>query len=156
VRDELDLHPDSVDDPVASLEVAVEADLRGGGLGGRHGRPFEVRLPEQRATTPLYMRFRGPSIGNVTEALSAAGELQFVGLAEALELCLLLRDKAPERFPRAALRWHGRLCREAGDVSLAVGQAVLAVLAAPDGRARGVTFHPADRVVYDCQVNRGL
>jgi hypothetical protein len=30
---------------------------------------------------------------NVTEALSAAGELQFVGLAEALELTLLLADE---------------------------------------------------------------
>jgi hypothetical protein len=54
-------------------------------------------------------------------------ELQHVGLAEALELCLLLRDKAPERFARAALRWHGRLCREV-DVSLEEAQAVLAAL----------------------------
>jgi hypothetical protein len=61
----------------------------------------------------VYMRFRRAlDRGNVTEALSAASELPHVGLAEALELCLLLRDKAPERFPRAALRWHGRLCRE--------------------------------------------
>jgi hypothetical protein len=45
--------------------------------------------------------------GNVTDALSAASELQHVSLAEALELCLVLRDKAPERYPRAALRWHG-------------------------------------------------
>ena len=33
--------------------------------------------------------------------------------------------KAPERYPRAALRWHGRLCREV-DVSLEEAQAVLA------------------------------
>jgi len=44
------------------------------------------------------MRFRRPlDRGNVTEALSTASELPRVGLAEALELCLLLRDKAPER-----------------------------------------------------------
>jgi hypothetical protein len=49
---------------------------------------------------------------NVTEALSAAGELQHVGLAEALELCLLLCDRDPARFTRAAVRWHGRYCRE--------------------------------------------
>jgi hypothetical protein len=37
------------------------------------------------------MRFRRAlDGGNVTEALSAASELQFVGLAEALELTLLL------------------------------------------------------------------
>ena len=74
------------------------------------------------------MRFRrGLDRGNVTEALSAASELEHVGLAEALELCLLLRDKAPERFPRAALRWHGRLCREV-DVTLEEARAVLAAL----------------------------
>jgi hypothetical protein len=44
---------------------------------------------------------------NVTEAHSATSELEHVGLAEALELCILLRDKEPERYPRAALRWHG-------------------------------------------------
>jgi hypothetical protein len=65
--------------------------------------------------------------GNLTEALSAASELQHVGLSEARELCLLLRDTAPERFARAALRWHGRLCREV-DVSLEEAQAVLAAL----------------------------
>jgi hypothetical protein len=60
-----------------------------------------------------YVRFcRALDRGNVTAALSAAAELQHVGLTEALELCLLLRDKTPERYPRAALRWHGRLCRE--------------------------------------------
>jgi hypothetical protein len=65
--------------------------------------------------------------GNLTEALSSASELEHVGLAEALELCLLLRDKAPERYPRAALRWHGRLCREV-NVSLEEAQAILAAL----------------------------
>jgi hypothetical protein len=40
------------------------------------------------------MRFRRAfDRGNVTEALSSASELR-VGLAEALELCLLLRDEA--------------------------------------------------------------
>ena len=75
-----------------------------------------------------YHRFRRAlDRRNVTEALSSASELEHVGLAEALELCLLLRDKAPERYPRAALRWHGRLCREV-DVSLEEAQATLAAL----------------------------
>jgi hypothetical protein len=74
------------------------------------------------------MRFRRAlDRGNVTEALASASELEHVGLNEALALCLLLRDKAPERFPRAALRWHARLCREV-DVSLEEAQAVLAAL----------------------------
>jgi hypothetical protein len=66
--------------------------------------------------------------GNLTEALSAASELEHVGLTEALELCPLLADKAPERFGRCALRWHGRFCRDV-DVSLEEAQAVLAALA---------------------------
>jgi hypothetical protein len=45
-----------------------------------------------------YVRFRRAlDRGNVTEALSAGAELDHVGLNEALELCLLLRDKAPDR-----------------------------------------------------------
>jgi hypothetical protein len=55
------------------------------------------------------MRFRRAiDRGNVTEALSAASELQFVALAEALELTLLLADKEPEKYERAAARWHMR------------------------------------------------
>ena len=50
--------------------------------------------------------------GNLTEALSAASEMEHVGLVEALELCLLLCDQAPEKYGRAALRWHGGYCRE--------------------------------------------
>jgi hypothetical protein len=88
-----------------------------------------------------YHRFRRAlDRGNVTEALSAGSELQHIGLAEALELCLLLRDKAPERYPRAALRWHGRLCREV-DVSFEEAQAILAALVVHGRRAereRGV------------------
>ena len=51
-----------------------------------------------------YGRFRRSlDTGSVTEALSTASELQQVGLTEALELCLLLRDKAPQKFlPRRA------------------------------------------------------
>jgi hypothetical protein len=74
------------------------------------------------------MRFRRAlDRRNVTEALSAGSELEHIGLTEALELCLLLRDKAPEKFPRAALRWHGRLCRGV-DVTLEEAQAVLSAL----------------------------
>jgi hypothetical protein len=75
------------------------------------------------------MRFRrAVDRGNVTEALSSASELEHIGLAEALELCLLLADKEPQRFSRAAVRWHGRFCREA-NVGLEEAQAVLAALA---------------------------
>jgi hypothetical protein len=83
------------------------------------------------------MRFRRAlDRRNVTEALSSASELEHVGLVEALELCLLLRDKEPARYPRAALRWHGRLCREA-DLALEEAQAVLAALALLAGDRKG-------------------
>jgi hypothetical protein len=53
------------------------------------------------------MRFRRAlDRGNVTEALSAASELQFVDLAETLELMLLLADEEPDKFgaQRVAMR----------------------------------------------------
>jgi hypothetical protein len=82
--------------------------------------------------------------GNVTEALSAATELNHVGLVEALEIVLLLRDKAPQRFGKAALRWHGRYCREV-DVTLEEAQAVLAALALLAGdRKRNAAFALAE------------
>jgi len=68
--------------------------------------------------------------GNLTEALSAASELQFVSLAEALELTLLLADEEPERFGRAASRWTARFLQEVPNVDVRESQAVLALLAA--------------------------
>lgn len=52
-----------------------------------------------------------------------------LGLSEALELCLVLCDQEPERFSRAAVRWHGRYCREV-NAGLEEAQAVLAALGA--------------------------
>jgi hypothetical protein len=80
-----------------------------------------------------YHRFRRAlDRGNVTEALSSASELEHVGLSEALELCLLL-TKQPAHFERAALRWHGRFCREAKEVTFDEALAVLSLLGAMGG-----------------------
>jgi hypothetical protein len=49
-------------------------------------------------------------------------------LSDALELLLLVAEKAPDRFPRHALAWHGRLCREV-NITLEEAQAILAALA---------------------------
>jgi hypothetical protein len=77
------------------------------------------------------MRFRRAlDRGNVTEALSAASEFQFVALAEALELTLVLADKEPEKYDRAAARWHVRFLHEAPNVGVRQSQAVLALLIA--------------------------
>jgi hypothetical protein len=79
--------------------------------------------------------------GNVTEALSAASELGFVGLAEALELTLLLADKEPEKFDRAAVRWHTRFVLDSKNVELRESLAVLALLAAiPANRLAGLAL----------------
>jgi hypothetical protein len=81
-----------------------------------------------------YMRFRRAlDRRNVTDALSAAAELQFVGLAEALALTLLLADEEPEKFDRAAVRWHVRFVSDSKNVGLRESLAVLALLAAIPG-----------------------
>ena len=79
---------------------------------------------------PNAARSRALDRGNVTEALSAASELQFVALAEALELTLLLADKEPEKYDRAAARRHLRFLEEVPSSDLRESQAVLALLAA--------------------------
>ena len=77
------------------------------------------------------MRFRRAlDRGNLTEALSAASELQFVGLAEALELTLLLAGGEPEKYERAVVRWHLRFLQETNNVDLRESLAVLVLLAA--------------------------
>jgi hypothetical protein len=50
--------------------------------------------------------------------LAAASTLPHVGLVEALELCLLLCDREPEKFSRAAVRWHGHYRKEPMPVSM--------------------------------------
>jgi hypothetical protein len=77
------------------------------------------------------MRFRRAlDRRNLKEALSAASELNFVGLAEALELTLLLADKESETFDRAAVRWHARFAYETKNVDIRESVAVLALLTA--------------------------
>jgi hypothetical protein len=75
--------------------------------------------------------------GNTLAAMSAAAELDHVGLGDALELLLLLADDQDrERFERAVIRWHARYCQQARDVTPTEGQAVLALLAMLSGPRR--------------------
>jgi hypothetical protein len=79
--------------------------------------------------------------GSVTNALACAAELRPLGLSDSLELLLLLRDNAPERYVRAAFRWHARYVSEARGVTLEEGQALLATLVALAGeRKRNAAF----------------
>ena len=89
------------------------------------------------AVTGAYSRFRRSlDNGNLLAARAAATELQHVGLAEALELTLLILAKEPARFRVAALRWHARYCADT-KASLEEATAGLGLLAMLDGgRAR--------------------
>jgi hypothetical protein len=54
-----------------------------------------------------YARFRRAlDNDNLLAARAAATDLKHVGLAEALELTLLILAKEPPRFRAVALRWH--------------------------------------------------
>ena len=65
-----------------------------------------------RAGLGLHTLPPSPRSRQVTEALSAASELQFVSLAEALELTLLLAENEAEKYERAAVQWHLRFGQE--------------------------------------------
>ena len=100
-----------------------------------------------------YARFRRAlDIGNCLDARSAASEMEHVGLAEALELVLLIAEKEPVRFERAALRWHGRYCREIRDVDPHEAEAVLALLFMLRGRRRDTAAQSLADLIY----RRGL
>lgn len=107
---------------VSTSAIGVNANIRSvtsqGSAYGRFRKALDRRLPRQ--------------------ALIAGRELEHVGLADALELVLLLRDKDPLRFPRSALRWHARFVAETRTIELAEASAVLGLLAALDGD-RGAT-----------------
>jgi hypothetical protein len=103
-----------------------------------------------------YARFRRAlDRSNLVEALSAASELNHVGLVEALELCLLLLDREPAKYERAALRWHSRYCREIAGVDFTEAQAVLAVLAALPGPRKRAAAHSLAELVNHGGFERG-
>lgn len=66
-----------------------------------------------------YQRFRRAlATQNLMLIRAAAAELPHVRLDDALEVCVLLRDREPERYERAAVRWIARFCVERQDVSV--------------------------------------
>jgi hypothetical protein len=74
--------------------------------------------------------------------MSAAAELQHVGLKEALELVLLLAaEEDRRRFERAAVRWASRYCRELPDVEPAEAQAVMGLVVMLGGPRRLQASH---------------
>lgn len=70
-------------------------------------------------TGSSYQRFRRAlATQNLALIRAAAAELPQVRLDDALEVCVLLRDREPERYDRAAVRWIARFCVERDQVSL--------------------------------------
>src|SRR4051812_47697111 len=97
-------------------------ESRNSSLGGRLCEHVFVT-----AQGSAYMRLRRAlDRGSATEALSAASELDFVSLADALELTLLLAAGDLEKYSRAAARWHVRFVEETKNVDIRESQAVLA------------------------------
>src|ERR1700678_4324831 len=66
--------------------------------------------------------------GNLQLVRAAAGELPTIRLDDALRVCLLIRDRDPDRYERAALRWVARFAVEARNASLEDVQAAVAAL----------------------------
>ena len=88
-----------------------------------------------------YARFkRAVDHGNLLEADAAARQLGQLNLPDALEFCDLLARLAPNRFERAALRWHGRWTTEATPSSLAESQLALTCLQLLTSDHRGVAL----------------
>ena len=66
---------------------------------------------------------------NLFAAQIALREMRDPSLLVALDYLALLAELKPERFPAAAVRWHGRLELEAPTLTLAESQFALAALA---------------------------
>ena len=76
-----------------------------------------------------YTRFkRAIERKNLLGAEMTLREMREVGLLDALDYLVLLAELRPERSEPAAVRWHGRLELEAGNLTLRESQLALAAL----------------------------
>ena len=84
------------------------------------------------------MTSQGSAHGRFTRALQqrnlrgaeiAAKEMGGLSLIDALDYLVVLAEIRPDRFDRAAVRWHGRLETEAPTLTFAESQLALAALA---------------------------
>jgi len=66
-----------------------------------------------------YARFhRALKTRNLSLIRAAAAELPQIRLDDALEVCLVVRERQPDRFKAAAVRWIARYCSERPNLSL--------------------------------------
>jgi hypothetical protein len=91
-----------------------------------------------------YTRFRRAlATGNLTLVRTAAAELPYAALPDALQVCLLLRDGDQVLYERAAVRWTGRFALEGRDVDLGTVQSAAAALDALPREPQGAMDTPA-------------
>jgi hypothetical protein len=74
---------------------------------------------------------------NLFMAEQAARELRGLALNDALDLVELIAEMQPDRFERAAVRWHGRLELESQLLTLAESELALAALGALSAGDKG-------------------
>jgi hypothetical protein len=119
---------------------------------------FEAAVERLRAANICSMTSKGSphghfqraiECGSVLAALSAARQLETLSLPDALALTVLLAGKDPERFARAAVRWHGRYALEIPGVRLSESQLVLSALAGLTGPAAQAGAETLARIAKD-------
>jgi hypothetical protein len=72
----------------------------------------EPQIPRPRVLSALEQ-------GDLEWLRAHAAQLAPVGLPDALRICLIVRDREPALFERAAVRWLGRFALEARNLTLA-------------------------------------
>lgn len=82
---------------------------------------------------------------------TTAAELPRVDLGDALAIALVLLEVEPDRYGRAAARWHARFCLEVKGVDLAESGTVLALLGGLSGRSQVAAAHALASV---CETHR--
>ena len=106
-------------------------------------RPSKPLLPHRAlcehafvgdAGSPAAQFARAIRARNVVAAVAAARAIGWLSLGDALDLCLLLAEKDPKRYPRAAVRWLERLLGER-ELEIAEVQLAASALAALQGRS---------------------
>ena len=87
-----------------------------------------------------FQRFRRAiATGNLTIIRAEAAELPRIGLAEAAAILLVIAERDPASYDRAAIRWLGKLCHErtgAGLTDVVRAAQALAALRADPAAAR--------------------
>jgi hypothetical protein len=68
--------------------------------------------------------------GSAVDAISAAKAMGGLTLGDALALCVVMAERSPQQYERAAGRWVSRFVEETPDASLDEVQLITAALAA--------------------------